>query len=252
MDRVVLNTLFRITAMQMSPVEIPEVIPQLTYEQFLDFHRTYYHPSNSYIYLYGDMDMEEKLRWLDEEYLCHYDKKDVNSEIHLQKPFDEVQEKTFEYSIASDESTEENTFLSYNKVIGTTLDRELYQAFEILDYALLSAPGAPLKKALTDAGIGKDIMGSYDNGVYQPIFSVVAKNAEESQKDEFVKVIEDVLRDQVKNGINRKRFWQESTTTNSDTEKLIFGNYPKGLMYGLQVMDSWLYDETSRLSILRR
>ena len=74
----------------------------------------------------------------------------------------------------------------------------------VLEYALLSAPGAPLKKALTDAGIGKDIMGSYDNGVYQPIFSVVAKNAEESQKDEFVKVIEDVLRDQVKNGINQK------------------------------------------------
>ena len=161
----------------------------------------------------------------------------------MQKPFDEVQEKTFEYSIASDESTEENTFLSYNKVIGTTLDRELYQAFEILDYALLSAPGAPLKKALTDAGIGKDIMGSYDNGVYQPIFSVVAKNAEESQKDEFVKVIEDVLRDQVKNGINQKALLAGINYNEFRYREADFGNYPKGLMYGLQVMDSWLYDE---------
>ena len=243
LDRVVLNTLFPDNCYANESGGDPEVIPQLTYEQFLDFHRTYYHPSNSYIYLYGDMDMEEKLRWLDEEYLCHYDKKDVNSEIHLQKPFDEVQEKTFEYSIASDESTEENTFLSYNKVIGTTLDRELYQAFEILDYALLSAPGAPLKKALTDAGIGKDIMGSYDNGVYQPIFSVVAKNAEESQKDEFVKVIEDVLRDQVKNGINQKALLAGINYNEFRYREADFGNYPKGLMYGLQVMDSWLYDE---------
>ena len=69
------------------------------------------------------------------------------------------------------------TYLSYNKVIGTSLDEKLYLAFQILDYALLSAPGAPLKKALLDAGIGKDIMGSYDNGVYQPIFSVISKNA---------------------------------------------------------------------------
>ena len=243
LDRVVLNTLFPDNCYANESGGDPEVIPQLTYEQFLDFHRTYYHPSNSYIYLYGDMDMEEKLRWLDEEYLCHYDKKDVNSEIHLQKPFDEVQEKTFEYSIASDESTEENTFLSYNKVIGTTLDRELYQAFEILDYALLSAPGAPLKKALTDAGIGKDIMGSYDNGVYQPIFSVVAKNAEESQKDEFVKVIEDVLRGQVKNGINQKALLAGINYNEFRYREADFGNYPKGLMYGLQVMDSWLYDE---------
>ena len=230
LDRVVLNTLFPDNCYANESGGDPEVIPQLTYEQFLDFHRTYYHPSNSYIYLYGDMDMEEKLRWLDEEYLCHYDKKDVNSEIHLQKPFDEVQEKTFEYSIASDESTEENTFLSYNKVIGTTLDRELYQAFEILDYALLSAPGAPLKKALTDAGIGKDIMGSYDNGVYQPIFSVVAKNAEESQKDEFVKVIEDVLRDQVKNGINQKALLAGINYNEFRYREADFGNYPKGLM----------------------
>ena len=86
------------------------------------------------------------------------------------------------YSIASDESEEDNTYISYNKVIGTSLDEKLYLAFEVLDYALLSAPGAPLKKALLEAGIGKDILGSYDNGVYQPIFSVVAKNANRNRR----------------------------------------------------------------------
>ena len=222
----------------------PKAIPDLTYEMFLDFHKTYYHPSNSYIYLYGDMDMEEKLRWLDEKYLSDFENEPVDSEIHLQKPFTEMKEVVQEYSIASEESEEDNTYLSYNKVIGTTLDEKLYLAFEILDYALLSAPGAPLKKALLDAGVGKDISGSYDNGVYQPIFSVISKNANVEQKEEFVRVIEDTLKDIVKNGINKKALRAGINYHEFRFREADFGNYPRGLMYGLQLFDSWLYDET--------
>ena len=115
-----------------------------------------------------------------------------------------MKEVEMPYSVASEEPLEDNTFLSYNKVIGTSLDKELYVAFEILDYALLSAPGAPLKKALLEAGIGKDILGSYDNGIYQPIFSVVAKNANPEQKEEFVTLIEKLLTDMAEHGIDRK------------------------------------------------
>ena len=243
LDRVVLNTLFPDTSYANESGGDPEVIPELTYEQFLDFHRTYYHPSNSYIYLYGDMDMEEKLCWLDREYLCHYEKKVVDSEIHLQEAFSEMKELEMPYSIASDESDDENTYLSYNKVIGTSLDRELYLAFEILDYALLSAPGALLKTALTDAGIGQDIMGSYDNGIYQPIFSVIAKNADADQKDNFIEVIENVLTDIVKNGMDQKALEAGINYHEFRYREADFGNYPKGLMYGLQIMDSWLYDD---------
>ena len=243
LDRVVLNTLFPDTSYANESGGDPEVIPELTYEQFLDFHRTYYHPSNSYIYLYGDMYMEEKLCWLDREYLCHYEKKVVDSEIHLQEAFSEMKELEMPYSIASDESEDENTYLSYNKVIGTSLDRELYLAFEILDYALLSAPGAPLKTALTDAGIGQDIMGSYDNGIYQPIFSVIAKNADADQKDKFIEVIENVLTDIVKNGMDQKALEAGINYHEFRYREADFGNYPKGLMYGLQIMDSWLYDD---------
>ena len=243
LDRVILNTLFPDTSYANESGGDPEVIPELTYEQFLDFHRKYYHPSNSYIYLYGDMDIEEKLHWLDQEYLGKYDREPVDSRIRFQEPFAEMQEKVIPYSIASEESEEDNTYLSYNKVIGTSLDKELYLAFQILDYALLSAPGAPLKKALTDAGIGKDIMGSYDNGIYQPIFSVIAKNANEEQKEEFIQVIEDVLRASVKNGIDTKAIEAGINYYEFRYREADFGNYPKGLMYGLQMMDSWLYDE---------
>ncbi len=243
LDRVILNTLFPDTSYAYESGGDPEAIPDLTYEQFLDFHRKYYHPSNSYIYLYGDMDMEEKLDWLDREYLSSFDAREVDSEIRFQEPFKERKEKTFSYSIASEESEVDQTFLSYSKVIGTSLDKELYLAFEILDYALLSAPGAPLKKALTDAGIGKDIMGSYDNGIYQPIFSVISKNANEEQKQEFVELIEKVLSDIVKNGIDRKALEAGLNYHEFRYREADFGNYPKGLMYGLQMMDSWLYDE---------
>lgn len=243
LDRVILNTLFPDTCYANESGGDPDKIPDLTYEQFLKFHRTYYHPSNSYIYLYGDMDMEERLEWLDKEYLSKYDKKDIHSAIRYQEPFTQMKELTIPYSIASDEPEEENTYLSYNKVIGTSLDKELYLAFQILDYALLSAPGAPLKKALTEAGIGKDIMGSYDNGIYQPVFSVVAKNADSSQKEEFIKVIEDVLSDIVKHGMDKKAIEAGINYHEFRYREADFGNYPKGLMYGLQIMESWLYDD---------
>ena len=243
LDRVILNSLFPDTSYANESGGDPEVIPELTYEQFLDFHRKYYHPSNSYIYLYGNMDMEEKLRWLDENYLSDFDATEVDSEIKYQEPFSEMREVVQEYSITSDESEADNTYLSYNKVIGTSLDEKLYLAFQILDYALLSAPGAPLKKALVDAGIGKDIMGSYDNGIYQPIFSVIAKNANMEQKEDFVRVIEDTLRNIVENGMDKKALRAGINYYEFRFREADFGNYPRGLMYGLQLFDSWLYDE---------
>ena len=243
LDRVILNSLFPDTTYANESGGDPEKIPELTYEQFLDFHQKYYHPSNSYIYLYGDMDMEEKLDWLDKEYLSAFDVNEVDSEIHFQKSFENVIELEKNYSISSEESEEENTYLSYNKVIATSLDEKLYQAFQILDYALLSAPGAPLKKALVEAGIGKDIMGSYDNGIYQPVFSVIAKNAEASQKEVFIDTIENTLREIVKNGIDQKALEEGINYHEFRFREADFGSYPKGLMYGLEMLDSWLYDE---------
>ena len=244
LDRVVLNTLFPDNTYANESGGDPDVIPELTYEQFLGFHRKYYHPSNSYIYLYGNMDMAEKLNWLDEMYLSEFDAMEIDSEIRFQEPFDQVKEVEMNYSISSNESEEDNTYLSYSKVIGTSLDRELYQAFQVLDYALLSAHGAPLKKALLDAGIGKDIMGAYDNGIYQPMFSVVAKNANTQQKNEFVAVIEKTLSDIVKKGMDAKALAAGINYHEFRYREADFGNYPKGLMYGLQMFDSWLYDET--------
>ncbi|MCR5101802.1 MAG: insulinase family protein [Butyrivibrio sp.] len=221
----------------------PEVIPELTYEEYLDFHRKYYHPSNSYIYLYGNMDMAEKLDYMDREYLSKFDSLTVDSEIGTQKAFEEPKEIHKRYPILKDESEENNTFLTYNCSVGTSLDRKTYIAFDVLDYALCSAPGAVIKTALTQKGIGQEVFSDYDNGIKQPLFAIVAKNANASQKDEFVKTIEDILRDQVKNGIDKKALLAGLSYDEFKYREADFGRFPKGLLYGLQVLDSWLYDD---------
>jgi Zn-dependent M16 (insulinase) family peptidase len=221
----------------------PEYIPDLTYEQFLDFHRKYYHPSNSYIYLYGDLDMEEKLNWIDQNYLNDFDYLDVDSKIPMQEPFSKIQEVSADYSVVDEESTEDKTYLSLNTVVGTCLDRELYLAFQVIEFVLLSAPGAPLKQALIDAGLGKDILSSYDNGILQPVFSVIAKDTEESKKEAFLKTIYDTLQQVVKKGIDEKSLKAAINYFEFKYREADFGQYPKGLMYGIQILDSWLYDD---------
>ena len=243
LERSILNSLFPDNTYGNESGGDPVDIPDLTYQDYLDFHSKYYHPSNSYIYLYGDMDFAEKLEWIDKEYLSAYDAITLDSAVKEQAAFEKPKEISFPYPIASSESLTDNTYLSYNTVVGNVLDKELYLAFEVLEYALLNAPGAPLKKALIDAGIGKDIMGSYDNGIYQPIFSIIAKNANEEQKEEFLSVIRNVLEDCVKNGISKKSLLAGINSMEFKFREADFGAYPKGLMYGLQCLDSWLYDE---------
>lgn len=243
LERVVLNSLFPDTNYANESGGDPKDIPKLSYEAFLKFHQTYYHPSNSYIYLYGNMDVEEKLRWIDEAYLSTYDRLDVDSEIPLQKPFKGMREVVRPYHLAAEENETDNTYLSYNMAVGTATDKELYAAFDILDYALLSMPGAPLKQALLDAGIGKDIMGGYDVSSYQPIFSIAAKNANESDKERFLSVIKDTLKNQVEKGIDQKALLAGINSSEFRFREADFGSYPKGLIYGLQAFDSWLYDE---------
>lgn len=221
----------------------PEYIPKLTYEAYLNFYHKYYHPSNSYIYLYGDMDVVERLEWLDKEYLSLYDYKKVNSEINKQPAFDEIKNVETQYSITMDDSQENKTYLSYNRVVGDSLDEMLYQAFDVLDYALVSSPGAPVKQALIDAGIGDDVYGSYDAGILQPVFSFVAKNANASQADEFESIIENTLKEVVKTGINKEALLAGINSSEFKFREADFGQFPKGLLFGLNCLDSWLFDD---------
>lgn len=218
----------------------PAHIPELTYEEFLDYHRRHYHPSNSYIYLYGDMDMAEKLIWLDREYLCHYDRQERFA-VSQQEPFKKPVEREYFYSVSEESQEEHAAYLSVNTAAGGALDAKLYIAFQVLEYALLDAPGAPVKQALIDAGIGEDVYGEYENGILQPYFSVVAKNADKDQKEEFLSVVKGTLRELAEKGMNRKSLRAGINYYEFKYRESDFGSAPRGLMYGLQAMDSWLY-----------
>ena len=203
LDRAVFNALFPDTPYGVESGGDPAVIPELTYEEFLDFHRKYYHPSKCYIYLYGNMDMEEKLEWLDREYLSHFEKAPVDSAIPMQKSFSEPKEITQSYPILDNEPEENNTYLSWNTVVGDYSDVRLNIAFSVLEYVLLDAPGAPVKQALLDAGIGKDIEGAYNDGILQPVFSVIAKNADEKDRESFLSIIRSTLEELAEKGIDQ-------------------------------------------------
>lgn len=243
LNREVFNTLFPDTAYGVESGGDPKVIPALSYEEFLDFHRKYYHPSNSYIYLYGDMDMREKLEWLDKEYLSKFDAIRVDSEIAMQRPFDSRRDVTLSYPIMDHEEETDNTYLSYNMVVGDTLDVKLCVAFSVLEYALLDAPGAPVKQALLDAHIGKDIEGSFEDGILQPYFQIVSKNANAGDKERFLQVIREELEKIVREGIDKKAVLAGINFFEFRFREADYASFPKGLMYGIDVFDSWLYDD---------
>ena len=244
LEREIMNSLFPDTTYGCESGGDPVNIPDLSYEEFLDFHRQYYHPSNSFIYLYGNMDMEEKLEFIDSHYLSAFDSLAIDSQIRDQEAFAQVKDIQKNYPVSEDEGEEDNTYLSYNMVVGEAADINLSLAFEVLDYALLSAPGAPLKQALLDAKIGKDIYGSFEDGIKQTYFSIVAKGANLSKKEEFVKVIRDTLTKIMEEGIDKKAVTAGINYYEFRFREADFSSYPKGLMYGLDILSSWLYDDT--------
>lgn len=219
----------------------PKFIPNLTQEQFLAFHKKYYHPSNSYSYIYGDGNILEYLKFIDNEYLNNFEKIEVESKINLQKPFDKPKELTIDYPISKGEREEDKTFLSLSYSVGNSTDAETYLAFDILNYLLLQTSSAPLKRALVEAELGKEVIGSYESSILQPVFSIVVKNSKLEKKEEFKKVIFDTLRKLVKEGIDKKLIEAAINIYEFQLREADHGSYPKGLIYGIEMMDSWLY-----------
>lgn len=247
MERVIMDSLFPDTTYGVESGGDPDFIPNLTYEDFIAFHQTYYHPSNSFIYLYGDMDIEERLDWLDKEYLSKYDKIDPDSEVELQKPFESMHTVIKDYPITDDEDEKDNAYLAYNMVCGDNLDRAKYYAMQMIVYALIDTQGAPIRTRLLDEGIGKDIVPSYENGILQPYLSIEAKGANKDQADRFTEIIREEFQKAADEGLDQKSLKASLNSLKFKYKEADFGEYPKGLIYGLSCLDSWLYDENEPL-----
>ncbi len=241
--RMIQNSLFPDTAYGVESGGDPDYIPELTYEEFLEFHKTYYHPSNSYIYLYGEMDFTERLKWLDKEYLNQYDRLAVDSQVKMQKGFESLKEVQSFFSLSEEEEAADNTYLSLNTVVGNSLDKELGLTFQILDYVLLQAPGAPIRQALLDAEIGRDILGGFEDEILQPTFTIIAKNSEENKKEKMLGIVRDVLSKLVAEGLEEKSLKAAINFYEFKYREADYGQFPKGLLYGLRAMGSWLHDD---------
>ncbi len=222
----------------------PDNIPDLTYEQFLNFHRTYYHPSNSYIYLYGDMDMAEKLDFIDREYLSKFDAMEVDSEVTEEPAFTEPVRVVKEVPISEGESAEDNTYLAQVFSVGSALDREQVLALKVLDFVLGTVPGAPMKQALIDKGIGADVFSVVEWGIKQPYLGFVAKGADVSREAEFLQTVRQVLEEIVEKGFDEKQLLSAINHFDFKFREADYGTTPKGLVLGLAMFDSWLHDDT--------
>ena len=251
LENVVMSNLFPDTTYGLESGGAPQDIPSLSYEDYLEFHKTYYHPSNSYIFLYGNMDMEEKLDWLDKEYLSKFKKKKIDSRIKYQAPFERMKTVRSTYPVLNDEPLKDNTYLNMSVVTGDYSDTLTSAAFDVLTYVLLDAPGAPLKKALIDEGVGKDVSGSYNDGILQHFFSVDVKFANPSDSTKFKKVIRETLTKLCDNGIEEKALRAAIHYFEFRFREADYSVYPKGLIYIMSAFDGWLYDEDRPFDYLK-
>ena len=221
----------------------PTAIPQLTQQMFCDFHAKYYHPSNSYIFLYGDMDIEERLAYLNREYLSHFTRIPVPSHIDHQPPFAAMKHLTRHYPIGASEDASEKTFLSLSWMTGEVKDAETMMALEILEHALLRTPAAPLRKALIDAHLGKDVDSEFETDLMQPYFSVIVNNSEADRAEAFQNIVFDTLKQLATDGLDQTLMEASLNLYEFKLREADFGSAPKGLVYGIRCMKSWLYDD---------
>ncbi len=221
----------------------PDAIPKLTQEAFEHFHTTYYSPENSYIYLYGDMDIEATLQYLNNEYLTAFKRTGaLDSEIVMQAPFTRTKEVTGTYPIGADEDTEAKTYHEMHIVTGDARDVKTSMALRVLESVLLEGNSAPLRLSLLKSGVAKDISGSYAGSYRQPIFSIKAAGSKPELRDEFVSVIYRTLQQLTIDGIDQELLEANLNYLEFKLREADFGAYPKGLIYGISVMDSWLYE----------
>lgn len=217
----------------------PEAIPELTFEDFCNFYNKYYYPSNSFIYLYGDMDAEKYMRYLSENYLNKFEN---NWEAVRIPIITESAQKYAEgtYSIGEGMKKVNDSYFSLNYGVGLSTDIFMQFAMEVLCYVLFSTNGSPVKHRLIESGLCEDLEGWYDNSTYQMTLNVVGKNCRYEDKDKFKALVIDTLRDVSEKGIDKKLITSAVNYLEFIIREADFGYKPKGLAYGMRMMYGWL------------
>ncbi len=216
----------------------PQAIPTLTYDDFLNYHRQYYHPSNSYIMLYGNADTESELKFIDEKYLSNYDPTDKIIKIPLQKPFPALKKIIAPYAVAEGTDTGQQSYLTISIVTGKNTDRALVMALDILTDVLVNHESGPIRLALQEAGIGRDVRAALDD-VKQNIFQIMVQNANTDELDNFSDIVYKTLQVSAENGLDKKMV---EGVINRMEFRLREGNdAQKGLTYARRSLSGWFF-----------
>ena len=216
----------------------PSVIPDLTYPEFKTFHDNYYHPSNAYIWFYGDDPEDERLKLLD-AWLDEFDKKTVDSQIPLRDKFEKPIQKTIPYD--SGDSEDAKAYITVNWMLGEH-DTQTGLALDILSHILLATPASPLKKALLDSGLGEDVVGGHEDHLRQTTFQAGMKGVQRENLEKVEQLILDTLAALVKDGIDPDTVAASLNTIEFRLREQNTGRFPRGLFLMLNALTSWLYD----------
>ena len=218
----------------------PEYITSLTYEQFCDAHRKYYNPSNSYIFLDGDLDIEKVLGIIDDEYLSNYGKEGDLISIEKQKPV-VAMDQTIEYEISAESDPKGKAQVAYGYVLSDFDDFEKTVGMTMIASVLCSSNESKLKKAILEKGLGEDVSFDVQDGIYQPFCEIDVINTDLEKEAEITRTITDVFNDVVKEGVDRKELEAAINQKEFNIKERDYGRMPKGLIFGLSCLDTWLY-----------
>ena len=220
----------------------PAVIPDLTYQQFKQFHDSYYHPSNSRIFFYGDDDPTERLRLLS-EYLNQFERMNVQSSISVQSRFTEPKRFTDFYPVSEQDTSDKNAQVAVSWMLDEHRDPQLTMSLQMLNYLLLGTSGSPLRKALIDSGLGEDLVNAgLDTEYRQMIFSTGLKGVSVEDADRIEALILETLSRLADEGFEQDAIEAAINSTEFALRENNTGFYPRGLTWMLQSLSTWLYD----------
>lgn len=240
LDSLILSSLYSDTSYAFDSGGYPEDIPKLSYEEFTKFHKTHYHPSNSYIFLYGNGDIKKQLDFLNEKYLAKFVKKNLKPALGIQKPFKELKRIKSFYNISRDIEKEKKSYFALNFSSANANIIERF-ALGIIMYYLMGTKSAPLKKALLQEKIGEDVFGHFEEDVAYPYLSFCVKNTSVEKEKRFFDILFQTLEKISKEGFDMDLLKACINSFEFRYLEADFDQYPKGLVYNLEILKNWLY-----------
>ena len=219
----------------------PKSIPDLTFEGFKSFHEKYYHPSNCKIFLYGDFNLIEHLRQVS-SYLHPFKHRAINSTVKAQPRFSKPARNVCYYPITVGESRKSKTYILRSYLLSGSQDAESLLEFTILAKILSGNSAAPLRKALTDSHLGDGTLNyGLECDLFETYYSIGLKGTDQENEKEITEIVENTLSHLANNGIDKRIIEAAINSIEFQLREANFGGLPKGLCYGLAMMNSWLY-----------